>query len=53
MTRLLYSTDASIYQMLPVGVVKPRDTDEIVAAVEIAKAHQVPILPRGGGSSLA
>ncbi len=53
MTRLLYSTDASIYQMMPVGVVKPCDTDEIVAAVEIAKAHHVPILPRGGGSSLA
>ncbi len=36
MTRLLYSTDASIYQNIPVGVVKPRDADEVVAAVEIA-----------------
>ena len=53
MTQLLYSTDASIYQMLPVGVAIPRDADEIVAAVEIAGRHGVPILPRGGGSSLA
>jgi len=52
MTRLLYSTDASIYQNIPVGVVKPRDSDEVVAAVEIAGRHGVPILPRGGGSSL-
>ncbi|MEE9513710.1 MAG: FAD-linked oxidase C-terminal domain-containing protein [Anaerolineales bacterium] len=53
LTRLLYSTDASIYQMMPVGVVIPRDTDEIIAAVEIAGRHGVPVLPRGGGSSLA
>jgi FAD/FMN-containing dehydrogenase len=53
MARLLYSTDASIYQMMPVGVAIPRDVDEIVAAVEIARAHGVPVLPRGGGSSLA
>ena len=53
MTQLLYSTDASIYQMLPVGVVNPRDADEISAAVEIAGRHGVPILPRGGGSSLS
>ncbi len=53
MTRLLYSTDASIYQMMPVGVAFPRDADEAAAAVEIAGRHGVPILPRGGGSSLA
>jgi FAD/FMN-containing dehydrogenase/Fe-S oxidoreductase len=53
MTRLLFSTDASIYQMMPVGVVFPRDADEAAAAVEIAGKHGVPILPRGGGSSLA
>jgi FAD/FMN-containing dehydrogenase/Fe-S oxidoreductase len=52
-TRLLYSTDASIYQMMPVGVAMPRNADEICAAVEIAAKHAVPILPRGGGSSLA
>jgi len=53
MTRLLYSTDASIYQMMPVGVAIPRDADEVSAAVEIAVRHGVPVLPRGGGSSLA
>lgn len=53
MTRLLYSTDASIYQMMPVGVVFPRNEEEVVAAVEMANKHNVPILPRGGGSSLA
>ena len=53
MTRLLYSTDASIYQMMPVGVALPRDKEEIIAAVEIAGRHGIPVLPRGGGSSLA
>ena len=53
MSRLLYSTDASIYQMMPIGVAIPRDADEVSAAVQIASAHSVPILPRGGGSSLA
>ena len=52
-TRLLYSTDASIYQMIPVGVALPRNADEVSAAVEIAGRHQVPVLPRGSGSSLA
>lgn len=53
MTRLLYSTDASIYQMMPIGVAMPRDADAVAAAIEIAARHGVPILPRGGGSSLA
>lgn len=53
LTRLLYSTDASIYQMIPVGVAVPRTADEVSAAVEIAGRHDVPVLPRGGGSSLA
>jgi FAD/FMN-containing dehydrogenase/Fe-S oxidoreductase len=53
MTRLLYSTDASIYQMMPVGVALPHNADEVIAAVEIAGKHGVPVLPRGGGSSLA
>ena len=52
MTRLLYSTDASIYQMMPVGVVFPKDVEEISAAIEITGKHGVPLLPRGGGSSL-
>lgn len=52
-TRLLYSTDASIYQVMPLGVIWPREDSEVSAVVEIAKKHGVPVLPRGGGSSLA
>jgi FAD/FMN-containing dehydrogenase/Fe-S oxidoreductase len=52
-SRVLYSTDASIYQVLPHAVVLPRTTDQLHAAVELAAKHQVPILPRAGGSSLA
>ena len=51
-TRVLYSTDASIYQIEPIGVVLPRHTEDVMAAVEIAVRHKVPVLPRGGGSSL-
>ena len=52
-TRTLYSTDASIYQVMPVSVAWPKDTSQVSAAVEIAGNYQVPVLPRGGGSSLA
>ena len=53
LTRVLYSTDASIYQIEPLGVVIPRTEEDLVATVEIAARHRVPLLPRGGGSSLA
>ena len=53
LTRLLYSTDASIYQVEPVGVVIPRDKDDVVAITEITARYGVALLPRGGGSSLA
>ncbi|MBI4241639.1 MAG: FAD-binding oxidoreductase, partial [Candidatus Rokubacteria bacterium] len=53
MTRLLYSTDASIYQVEPIGVVTPRDKGDVQAVIEVANRHGVPILPRGGGTSLA
>ena len=52
-TRMLYSTDASLYQVMPVGVVIPKHLDDIQATVEIAARHRVPVLPRGSGSSLA
>jgi FAD/FMN-containing dehydrogenase/Fe-S oxidoreductase len=52
-SRLLYSTDASLYQLLPVGVVIPRDADDVRAAVRVAAAEGVPVLPRGGGTALA
>ncbi|NLX11413.1 MAG: FAD-binding protein [Chloroflexi bacterium] len=53
MTRLLYSTDASNYQIEPVGVVFPVDAEDVIAAHELAARYGVPLLPRGGGSSLA
>nr|MDQ3389376.1 FAD-binding oxidoreductase [Gemmatimonadota bacterium] len=52
-SRLLYSTDASLYQFLPVGVVIPRDTEDTAAAMQIAAEMGVAVLPRGGGTSLA
>jgi FAD/FMN-containing dehydrogenase/Fe-S oxidoreductase len=53
MTRLLYSTDASIYQVEPIAVVLPKTTEDVIAVVTTADRHNIPILPRGGGTSLA
>ncbi len=50
-TRGLYATDASHYQIEPLGVVFPRSVDDIEAALEVARARGVPVLPRGGGTS--
>ncbi|HUG14191.1 MAG TPA: FAD-linked oxidase C-terminal domain-containing protein [Thermomicrobiales bacterium] len=52
-SRMLYSTDASNYQIEPVGVVIPRHNDDAHAAIELAAKHGISILPRGGGSALA
>ena len=52
-SRVLYSTDSSIYQTEPIGVVLPKSKDDVTAIVSWAVKHQVPLLPRGGGSSLA
>lgn len=52
-SRILYATDASIYEKVPHGVVIPRDRDDIAAAVEIAGDYNLPILPRGAGTSLS
>jgi FAD/FMN-containing dehydrogenase/Fe-S oxidoreductase len=46
-----YATDASIYQIMPVGVLVPRDEIDIATAIDIARDLRVPILPRGGGTS--
>ena len=53
MSRGLYSTDASIYQIEPVGVVFPRHRGDVLAATEIAGEYGVPLLPRGSGTSLS
>ncbi len=46
-----YSTDASIYQITPTGVVVPRDQADVLRALDIARDQQVPILARGAGTS--
>src|SRR4051812_8858795 len=52
-SRVLYSTDASNYQVEPIGVVIPSSIDDVMATIETASRLRVPLLPRGGGSSLA
>jgi FAD/FMN-containing dehydrogenase len=52
-SRAAYSTDASNFRQVPVGVVVPRAVDDAVAAVAVAREHDVPVLSRGGGTSLA
>ena len=46
-----YATDASIYQVEPVGVVVPADEADVIAAIELAHEMRVPMVPRGGGTS--
>ena len=52
-SKALYSTDASLYQMQPIGVVIPKHQQDVITTVQIAAERDVPILPRGGGTSLA
>ena len=46
-----YATDASIYQITPIGVVVPRDQDDLRIALDIARSEKVPLLARGAGTS--
>ena len=52
MSRAIYSSDASIYEIEPVGVVIPRNAEDVIAVVETANKYGVSVLPRGGGTSL-
>jgi FAD/FMN-containing dehydrogenase/Fe-S oxidoreductase len=52
-SRALYATDASVYQIEPLGVVVARTREDVVAAVDAARRHRVPITMRGGGTSQA
>jgi FAD/FMN-containing dehydrogenase/Fe-S oxidoreductase len=52
-SRAMWSADASNYRRVPIGVVAPRDTDDAQAAVAVCRAHGVPLLPRGAGTSIA
>jgi FAD/FMN-containing dehydrogenase/Fe-S oxidoreductase len=52
-SRALYATDGSSYRQVPIGVVIPRDADDVTATVALAREFGAPILCRGGGTSLA
>src|SRR5690349_16981860 len=51
-SRALYATDASNYRQVPIGVVIPKSRDDLIRAVSICHGHSVPVLARGGGTSL-
>jgi FAD/FMN-containing dehydrogenase/Fe-S oxidoreductase len=53
LTRALYSSDASLYRVVPQAVVRPRHTDELLATVAVAAAAGVPLTMRGAGTSIA
>lgn len=52
-TRGLYATDASIYQVAPLAAVTPRTIEQVPELLALCTKHRVPVLPRGGGTSLA
>src|SRR5437867_13423918 len=52
-SRALYATDASNYRQVPIGVVIPRDADDVIQTMAITREFGAPILARGGGTSLA
>ena len=52
-SRALYATDASNYRQVPIGLVIPRDVDDVIATVSACKRYGAPLLPRGAGTSLA
>jgi len=53
LSRGIYATDASMYQVMPMVIVAPKSENDVIAAVRMAGEHQIPILARGGGTSLA
>jgi FAD/FMN-containing dehydrogenase/Fe-S oxidoreductase len=52
-SRALYATDGSNYRQVPIGVVLPRDAEDVIAAVSLAREYGAPLLCRGSGTSLA
>ncbi|MFD1660521.1 FAD-binding and (Fe-S)-binding domain-containing protein [Streptomyces caeni] len=51
--RALHTMDASNYRRVPLGVVAPRDAEDVAAALSVCRAHGVPVVARGGGTSIA
>src|SRR5579864_3825546 len=52
-SRALYATDGSNYRQVPIGVVIPRDAEDVIATIAICRERAAPVLCRGGGTSLA
>src|SRR3954468_17044859 len=52
-SRALTTMDASNYRRVPLGVVAPRDADDVAATLAVCREHGVPVVPRGGGTSIA
>src|SRR4051795_240056 len=52
-SRALVTMDASNYRRVPLGVVAPRDADDVAAVLAVCRDHGVPVVPRGGGTSIA
>src|SRR5579863_9354332 len=52
-SRALYATDGSNYRQVPIGVVLPRDADDVLTAIALCREFDAPLLCRGGGTSLA
>ena len=52
-SRAMYASDGSNYRQVPIGLVVPRDENDVLATVELCRKYRAPILPRGAGTSLA
>ena len=52
-SRALYSTDASNYRLVPIGVVVPRSVDDVLTTLEVCRKHEAPVVSRGAGTSLS
>jgi len=52
-SRALYATDGSNYRQPPIGVVIPRDPDDVARAIAVCRRYEAPVFGRGGGTSLA
>ncbi|MCH7527407.1 MAG: FAD-binding oxidoreductase, partial [Planctomycetes bacterium] len=52
LSRTVYATDASIYEIIPAGVVLPRDAADVVKTVNLCREHGVSVVPRGAGTGL-
>ena len=52
LSRTIYATDASIYEIIPLGVVLPADVEDVVATITECQAHDIPVIARGAGTGL-